>query len=317
MIQLMNEKYLILKGCEGLGNRLYCLCNAIEYCQRNNRTILVDWSDRFSFISDYDCLKEIKSIYPQNYFQNIKVPITDIYSRNICNHIFGRIYPYLPKGPFQKLHGCWKFISKYGHERTVSDIIAFKSLFNKNEIPLGGFYADKMKEDIIIYADSIPDFNTDTLLINVRLQEWVKLAIEHQKNNLKIGNRTIGVHVRNTDKKPVKSYLSLITFINEEIKDYDNIFLATDSKEVEKCFRAELSNFVTLKRLYTSNNYKGIHLSEEITDKRRHLLESIMDMWLLSNCGLLLYQGNSSYSRIANLMHTNYKKAIDWNTINI
>jgi hypothetical protein len=224
----------------------------------------------------------------------------------------------LPKGPFKKLHGCWKFINKYGNERTVSDIIAFKSLFNKNEIPLGGFYSVKMQEDIIIYADSIPDFNTDTLLINVRLKEWVKLAIEFQKNKLKIGKHTIGIHVRNTDKKPGKSYLSLKTLIEEKIKDYDNIFLATDSIEVEMSIRSELSNLVTLNRLYAADKSKGIHLSEDITDKRRQLLESIIDMWLLSNCGLLLYQGNSSFSRIANLMHSNYNNnAIDWMSSNI
>ena len=64
----MSSKFLILKGCAGLGNRLITLCNAIEYSQKSNRTLLVDWSDgQFGVKGDnifykYFCLKEIQHI---------------------------------------------------------------------------------------------------------------------------------------------------------------------------------------------------------------------------------------------------------------
>lgn len=38
-------KSLVVKGIEGLGNRLMCVANAIEYCQKTNRTLYVDWTD--------------------------------------------------------------------------------------------------------------------------------------------------------------------------------------------------------------------------------------------------------------------------------
>lgn len=41
----MKEKYLIVKGCAGLGNRLVTVMAAIRYCQISKRTLIVDWAD--------------------------------------------------------------------------------------------------------------------------------------------------------------------------------------------------------------------------------------------------------------------------------
>jgi len=39
------EKYLVLKGCAGLGNRLITLLKAIQYCKKTGRRLYVDWAD--------------------------------------------------------------------------------------------------------------------------------------------------------------------------------------------------------------------------------------------------------------------------------
>lgn len=38
-------KYLVLKGMEGWGDRLECLLQAIGYCDKTKRTLVVDWRD--------------------------------------------------------------------------------------------------------------------------------------------------------------------------------------------------------------------------------------------------------------------------------
>lgn len=38
-------KYLVLKGCAGLGNRFITLMKAINYAKVSGRTLYVDWSD--------------------------------------------------------------------------------------------------------------------------------------------------------------------------------------------------------------------------------------------------------------------------------
>lgn len=42
---MRNKKYLVLKGCAGLGNRLITLMGAIRYCERTQRILYVDWAD--------------------------------------------------------------------------------------------------------------------------------------------------------------------------------------------------------------------------------------------------------------------------------
>jgi hypothetical protein len=312
------NKYLIVKGCDGLGNRLYTLCNAIEYCKKNNRIILVDWGDGIydeknrnpfydffnligvNYIDNFSELSNWMSVYPNNYCFKLDKPITDIYSRNICSKIFSKISPrYLPKGILKKLHGHWKINERYGSQTTKSDLIAFKSLFYKDEIPLGGDYSSNIKQDIIIFGDSIPIFDSKVLIKNIQLKSWVKNEIEREKYKLNLSKRTIGVHIRNTDKKSDKHFSSIIPFLKNKLKDFDNIFLATDSEIVEKTFLSEFPNLIFTDKKYLSDLNGGLHLSNEILDKRKLLQVSIIDMWLLSSCGLLLYQGNSSFSRIS------------------
>ena len=41
----MPQKYLILKGCAGLGNRIFSILNAISYSKKTGRKLIIDWSD--------------------------------------------------------------------------------------------------------------------------------------------------------------------------------------------------------------------------------------------------------------------------------
>ena len=39
------DKYLVLKGCAGIGNRFITLMKAIQYAKLSRRIIYVDWGD--------------------------------------------------------------------------------------------------------------------------------------------------------------------------------------------------------------------------------------------------------------------------------
>ena len=45
MSKKQDDKYLILKGCAGLGNRLFTIFSALSYCELSNRKLFIDWSD--------------------------------------------------------------------------------------------------------------------------------------------------------------------------------------------------------------------------------------------------------------------------------
>lgn len=39
------QKRIVIKGFAGLGNRLRTIASGIEYAQKTNRKVIIDWSD--------------------------------------------------------------------------------------------------------------------------------------------------------------------------------------------------------------------------------------------------------------------------------
>ena len=121
----MNEKHLILKGCAGLGNRLYTLCSAIEYAQKTDRTLLVDWTDgQFApegvnaFQKCFD-LKEVRAIkswseiknlqgrtsLPKFWKENMDQGVYDLYVQLNSKHLKKIPRKLVPKSRFRKTYG--------------------------------------------------------------------------------------------------------------------------------------------------------------------------------------------------------------------
>ena len=69
-------KYFIFRGCEGFGDRLQCLSQAIQYCFISGRILVIDWRDRhwtqgkYRNIYEYLTIKNIKTIDIKNFINN-------------------------------------------------------------------------------------------------------------------------------------------------------------------------------------------------------------------------------------------------------
>ncbi len=69
-------KYFIFRGCEGFGDRLQCLSQAIQYCFTSGRILVIDWRDRHwtqekcHSIYEYLTIKNIKTIDIKNFLDN-------------------------------------------------------------------------------------------------------------------------------------------------------------------------------------------------------------------------------------------------------
>ena len=74
---------------------------------------------------------------------------------------------------------------------------------------------------------------------------------------------------------------------------------------------------IELPKLMPDVKSGGMHLwakyNDQLHEAGRILEESVMDMWLLSKCEYLLYQGNSTFSLISKTLHSNKNKVVDWN----
>ena len=78
----MVQKYLLLKGCAGLGNRIYSALNALDYCIANNRKLVVDWSDgQFGEKGD-NIFNDCFTINDEHFYDG---PMEKIYNIEDCN----------------------------------------------------------------------------------------------------------------------------------------------------------------------------------------------------------------------------------------
>ena len=86
---------------------------------------------------------------------------------------------------------------------------------------------------------------------------------------------------------------------------------------VEEKFKSIFDKVLTYeKKLPSPNTNRGIHMwgldNSDEEYNTQMLKDSIMDMWLLSKCEFLLFQGSSSFSRISRLLHANKSNCYDW-----
>lgn len=328
-----NEKYLIIKGCAGIGNRLFVVSNAIEYCKITKRKLYVDWSDGqfgekgrnvfydFFTLKGIDHLVDLEEIrgqeslsyYPIQWKDNLEKSIYDLFEVVEKNYL--RRFPtfFYRRNRLSMLNGYWRKITSsnnYG-ANVIGD------MFNPLNSPYGSQLSYNKKENVLVYADFTPFFHDETFLNHIQLTQNLELKVADfsQRNNL--NTNTIGIHIRSTDKKPNKSLDVLFAKINNLNLDQPNIFLATDNLLIKDEIIRRYKKVIYFEKKLPEVSNEGIHqwaLYNNKPELAAQICEdSIIDMWLLSQCEYLLYQGNSSFSIISKMLHKNKTKAIDWN----
>ncbi len=333
-------KYLILKGCAGLGNRLVTLSNAIEYCKRNERILYVDWSDglyglkgenifyKYFKINNLPHVTSLPDLQPGTFSINPKIWYkTGIDAALYDNYTYGlpKLNKYvkerfLPgKGKLRNARGYFYYQGKPYEEKVKrSNISYLLSLLNNRDIPLGGFLKDNLKEDIVIFSDYQPIYYPQNIVNHLTLNPELENLINDfsEQNQL---YEAIGIHVRATDRKVEDALLLIKNKLSKIDQDKESsvIFLATDNKKIEDEFEQAGSKVVKYPKFIPDIDAAvggGIHhwaKKNDQFDKAEIILkESIIDIWLLSKCRYLLYMGNSSFSKIAVTLHNS--TCIDW-----
>lgn len=327
------EKSVVIKGCAGLGNRLYTLSNALEYAKKTNRKIYVDWSDglygakgnnvfnKYFSLVDIPIVENIEtlqyeSIYPTIWKSyDIHTSLYDIYQYGHPKiYIKDRFLP--SKGVLLNSRGYFYYTGKPYSKVEITGVTQFiSSLFSNKHLTLGGYLPYNKEEDVIIFADYVPKFYPQNLIKHLRLSETLSEKIDNFriKNNL---DNAIGCHIRNTDRKNLDSIDSISAKISVLAPNTVPIFLSTDDSIIELELKKRFPNVITYPKILpvVDSSIGGIHhyaQSQGKPDLAETIFEqSIIDMWLLSRCNYLLYMGNSSFSKIAVTLHST--KCIDW-----
>lgn len=185
-------------------------------------------------------------------------------------------------------------------------------------MPYGSKNSLKRKEDVVFFADfcpmdglrHVPKFRP-----SARLERQISEFVDYHQ----LSRAAVGVHVRATDKIPPLGFDKLLIKCRSLSLAGEQIFLSTDSSEVESIFKKEFPSLVSLTKNLDGDLKVGLHHRTAATadpDRIQEMADSaIIDMWSLSRCKRLLYQGNSTFSVIARALHKEHAECHDWLTL--
>ena len=315
---LLNNKYLIVKGCAGLGNRLVTLFSAIKYCERNSRVLVIDWEDGQFDVKGTNAFDKCFDI------ANIKTAdLNDIENWSTLNHSsilfkenkYANVYDlYVDRHSNLLLTIPEKVFITSGMKKMRRRWQPIKNGSYFNSINYGSDLEDIDTSPVLYYVDFLPYINYDELPHYIKLKPFLKNKISNFIKNHKI-DEAIGIHIRNTDKRPTTEVSKVLDYILLK-HPYSTIYLSTDSVDIEKLFTDKISDLVLYPKTKPNLKGEGLHqwaLYNNNDDFKYTLFEeSVIEMFLLSKCNYLFYQGNSTFSNISKVYHPNKNNCHDW-----
>lgn len=314
----LNNIYLIVKGCAGLGNRLVTVFSAIKYCERTNRILIIDWSDGQFDKSGIDAFEKCFDLKNMTYSK-----IDTIKNWENLSHSSELLKNSKEKGIYDlyksNQSSFWsKFSGKLFYTESLKKLRRnwqpLQNVKNEKSLNYGSDLSDNHKEDILYYIDFFPFINFNDLPKYVQIKSFLNEKIESfiKQNHL---SNAVGIHIRYTDKKPTIEIEKIINHIKLNYKN-SSVYLSTDSIEIENLFSTQFSEVILFPKIKPKLKGEGLHqwalYNNEEELKYTLFEESVIELFLLSRCKYLFYQGNSTFSNISKVYHSNKNNCYDW-----
>lgn len=286
---------LLVKGKAGLGNRILSLLTASLYAKLSGRELLVDWSD----------------------------PVYSDDGRNVFADLFGDS---APSGPIpvddSVAPALWRGRLGDPARNLVRD---HPDLAPRLAAPWAPFAIDLRRLDhperIAVYwsyteevhllrrhfpgrMEAFRGLATRTILSRtLRRMLRPAPAVRDRVDTCWSGGpeRTVGVHVRFTDKR---TRLAMVRRRLERLlrsKPGLSILLATDSLDVEALFREAYAGVWTLPKWLPPGG-RSLHHRAGMPGRLAHGIDALCDLYSLARCRHLIVDGSSAFSTVATLI---------------
>lgn len=306
-------KTVIVKGAAGMGNRMLCAASGILWAKAIGREVYIDWRDPsyssnkensfFYFFENQSIMKypplKDKDIFPEIWYNHEDVSMRDMLSTydpdKFNSFIIHKKYSVNPRN-IECQNNIVVFWHYIGFFEIVASIAQKKlSEFKKSDIK---HIVKKVMRDNFVLTKNIKD-----LINSYKSQNW--------------DANMIGVHVRYTDRKislnKINHYIQRQT---KNMKEYV-IFLCTDNKEIEKLFINKYKKVVCTKKWFP-NNGLTMHNNNLCPDPIQNGIEALVDMYLLSQCDVIIHSSRSTFSQVSCIMsELPAEKIIDIDSFNI
>ena len=271
--------YCLPRG--GFNDQLVNIQRGIEYCDKHNRTLLLDTSDSCYKInwSEYFTIKSKCNIIGDiNIIRKLLSDKLTVYPPFITDKLFDIMS--------QNIH-TYKDMNKYTYKLDDNTISI--------DLPI-----QDPKETVVVYTkiqggDGVPLFKSLSLNDNLKNHCTSKYYT--------IPSPYLGIQIRNTDHKC--DYVTLYESNKEVIHSYQTIYVATDCKEAldffkTVCVNSVIFNFTTFQE--NSGNY-NLHYSTVSGDTK--IKDLICDLYMITMCDKFLMSSFGGYSRLMKHCHKN------------
>jgi len=305
------EKCLWVKGGHGLGNRLLSLEIACRYAYKHKLSVYVDWSDPIYEQNQHE-LFELIELQGVNSMPKPQLKhYTNIYPKDL--RIFTE--PDLTKLITEKrilpnLHPSFAPWRKYGRFKR-----RFRYLDSIKYAVRNGEFLDRLvnNNDLLCFCCSIPENEPEHFRhVKVNLK---KLKAVFNESNLTCFKNDIGLHIRNTDKNSgslEKAIYCINSLLNKK-PELKTLHLATDSLSIVKFISSKFNDRLSIQTLNIKRNEYPLHLNLKTKpEKKKELMNALLDIYILSKSKNLLFQENSSFSRVSVALQKNCNKCTDW-----
>jgi hypothetical protein len=302
----MNEdKYLIVKGIAGLGNRILSALTGILYARLTGRRLIIDWSDH---VYTNDGSNVFHSFFQSPLVSiDTEIPVTDSISPKIWRGRLNESVEVLskPYGNSQEFRQMSSIdLTKLDYPE---DVLVMWTYIDRVDL-LRNHFKEALKEfDQASRKDILRKLLREDLILNPQIRE----RVEQFKSNY-LCRKTVGIHVRFTDHrarlKSILNKLSILMRMEPELQ----IFVATDNLMVKKLFEEKYQGVINTQHWYPTPGSR-IHENPGCPDRLENGIEALVDLYVLAECDYLIIDTSSMFSYLAALL----TRAPDSNIFNV
>jgi hypothetical protein len=285
------DKLLVVKGINGLGDRMLSLATGILYARLAGRSLLVDWSDPIYsgdgsnvFPRLFGCpdskmvwdIPETDSVAPALWRGSLRMTAADL----------GRQHRDFSPDSWRRASIALGWLS-YDQDvavmwTTTSRVHDMRGHFQGEFARLGDLTDDEimgalLREDLALAPD-----------IRDRVERF---RAEHFRSPM------VGVHVRYSDHRvQLRGILARTTEILRRERTA-RIFLGTDNVEVKRVFDSVYGRVLATPHWYPLPGLKA-HGNAACGDRLENAREALVDLYLLAACDYLVCDTSSSFARV-------------------
>jgi hypothetical protein len=305
MLNLFSNKFLLVKGKYGLGNRILALCEAFIYAEITKRILIIDCRDqRYSDTRTNSFSALFSSPF---YDPSLKLPKTQSVVPEVwagfldlnIESMLGRVEPVSSKRDSQKLLS----IKADNIDYNQKVVVMFDYTFHWN------YFSSHLS----LIPSHWPSDNVAGLL-RFLLKSYLipRPEIASAVKNFKQRNfksPTIGVHMRYTDNilenkgriQPIEDYPIAIETLLRSVPDA-TIYLATDNEDIELEYLRKYKNVLVMPKHYPDKKGQALHSASSCDDRLLIAREALTELYLLSECDYMIYSCRSTFALIASLL---------------